>query len=306
MVTVDTQGAAVDRDVALDTYRYLRGGMPVMLVMLASALIIERATATCWQTSISAYYFTGVHAVFIGTICAIGTLLVVYRGSNDTEDVLLNLAGILAFVVALVPTTRPVLLCGASALPVDAVSERAVIGNVWALVVALAVSRAASWWMYRRTGTSRDRSPLGTVAIWVQRGVLAVGLVTLILAPRWFVANAHGIAASAMFGVFIVTVLINAFLAGRQDQLKSPHSELYHHVYQVISIAMVVTLSAAVLVHFLLDAFNHTVLIVEVLLIGEFGAYWVIQTVELWNTSTRDELAAEQCKPRDERLMRAL
>ena len=187
----------MDRDTALDTYRYLRGGMPVMLVMLGAALVIERAGASCWQTSISAYYFTAVHAVFIGAICAIGTLLVVYKGSNDTEDVLLNLAGILAFVVAFVPTTRPVLLCGASALPVDAVSEHAVVANVWALVVALVVSRAASWWMYRRTGTGRGRSPLGTVAVWVQRAVLAVGLATLVLAPRWFVANAHGIAASA-------------------------------------------------------------------------------------------------------------
>ena len=56
----------MDRDTALDTYRYLRGGIPVMLVMLGAALIIERARATCWQTSISAYYFTSAHAVFIG------------------------------------------------------------------------------------------------------------------------------------------------------------------------------------------------------------------------------------------------
>ena len=128
---------AMDRDTALDTYRYLRGGIPVMLVMLGAALIIERARATCWQTSISAYYFTAAHAVFIGAICAIGTLLIVYKGSTDTEDVLLNLAGILAFVVAFVPTSRPVLLCGASSLPVDAVTNAAVVANVWALVVAL-------------------------------------------------------------------------------------------------------------------------------------------------------------------------
>jgi len=87
----------MDRDTALDTYRYLRGGIPVMLVLLAAALIIERAGATCWQTSISAYYFTSAHAVFIGAICAIGTLLIVYKGSRDTEDILLNLAGAAIF-----------------------------------------------------------------------------------------------------------------------------------------------------------------------------------------------------------------
>lgn len=296
----------MDRDTALDTYRYLRGGIPIMLVMLGSAMIIERARATCWQTSISAYYFTAVHAVFIGTICAIGTLLIVYKGSKDTEDVLLNLAGILAFVVAFVPTSRPVLLCGASALPVDAVTNAAVLANVWALVLTLLAARAASWWMYRRTGTGHSRSTLGTVAVWIQRAVLAVGLVGLIAAPDWFVTNAHGIAAVAMFAAFICTVIITAFLAGRQDEQLTSHTGLYHRVYQIISVAMVLTLTAAVAVHFALDDFNHVVLIVEILLIVEFGAYWVVQTIELWSTPTRDELVAAHCTPREQRLLQAL
>jgi len=296
----------MDRDTALDTYRYLRGGIPVMLVMLGAALIIERAGATCWQTSISAYYFTSAHGVFIGAVCAIGTLLIVYKGSNDTEDILLNLAGILAFVVAFVPTSRPVLLCGESALPVGAVTDDAVIGNVWALVVALVVARVASWWMYRRTKTGRTRSPLGEVTVWVQRAVLTVGLLVLILAPEWFVANGHGVAAVTMFVSFIVTVLINAFLAGRQDEDKRPNAQTYHRVYQVISLAMALTLVAAVTAHLVLDGFNHAVLVVEVALIAEFGAYWLVQTVELWNTSTRDELVDVDCRPAEKRLLRAL
>jgi hypothetical protein len=296
----------MERDTALETYRYLRGGIPVMLVMLGAALIIERLRATCWQTSISAYYFTSAHGVFIGAVCAVGTLLIVYKGSKDTEDILLNLAGILAFVVAFVPTSRPVLLCGESALPFGAVTADAVIGNVWALVVALVVARVASWWMYRRTRTGRSRSSLGEVAVWVQRAVLAIGLITLILVPHWFVANAHGIAAVAMFVSFIGTVLINAFLAGRQDENKCPHNQMYHHAYQVISVAMALTLVAAVTAHQVLDGFNHVVLVVEVALIAEFGAYWLVQTVELWNTSTRDELVAVDCRPAEQRLMRAL
>jgi cytochrome b561 len=296
----------MDRDNALDTYRYLRGGIPVMLVILGAALIIERAGATCWQTSISAYYFTSAHGVFIGAVCAIGTLLIVYKGSNDTEDILLNLAGILAFVAAFVPTSRPVLLCGESAVPVGAVTDDAAIGNVWALVVALVVARVASWWMYRRTRTGRSRSPLGEIAVWVQRAVLAVGLLVLMVAPEWFVANAHGIAAVTMFASFIVTVLINAFLAGRQDEDKCPHTQVYHRVYQVISLAMALTLVAAVTAHLVLDGFNHTVLVVEVALIVEFGAYWLVQTVELWNTSTRDELVDVGCRPVEKRLLHAL
>jgi hypothetical protein len=294
----------MERDTALDTYRYLRGGMPVMLVMLATALIIERFGATCWQTSISAYYFTAVHAVFIGTICAIGTLLVVYKGSNDTEDVLLNLAGILAFVVAFVPTTRPVLLCGASALPVDAVSGHAVVANVWALVVALVVSRAGSWWMYRRTGTARGRSPLGTVAVWVQRAILAVGLATLLLVPKWFVANAHGISAAAMFAAIIATVFITAFLADKV--VASANPALYHRIYQGIAVAMAVTLIGAVVVHFVLDNFNHVVLWVEVALIAEFGVYWSVQTVQKWAPPAAETPVAPACTPRQAKVLDAL
>jgi hypothetical protein len=296
----------MDRDTALDTYRYLRGGIPVMLVLLAAALIIERAAATCWQTSISAYYFTSAHGVFIGAICGIGTLLIVYKGSRDTEDILLNLAGILAFVVAFAPTSRPVLLCGESTLPVGALTDDAVIDDVWALVIALVLARIASWWMYRRTRTGRTRSQLGEVATWIQRAVLAVGLLTLVLAPQWFVANAHGVAAVTMFVSFIVTVLINAFLAGRQDEDKCPHTQTYHRVYQVISLAMALTLVAAVTAHVVLDGFNHAVLVVEVALIAEFGAYWLVQTVELWNTSIRDDVVDVDCQPAEKRLLRAL
>lgn len=296
----------MDRDTVLDTYRYLRGGIPVMLVMLGAALLIERSHATCWQTSISAYYFTSAHGVFVAALCGVGTLLIVYKGSKDTEDVFLNLAGILAFVVAFVPTSRPVLFCGDASLPDGAVTGQAIVRNAWALAVALVVARVVSWWMYRRTGTGRSRSFLGNVAVWVQRAILAVGVVTLTAFPDWFVTNAHGIAAIAMFLAFIVTVLINAFLAGRQDEDKCPHRRTYHIAYQVISAAMVVTLVAAVAVHLILSDFNHVVLVVEVALILEFGAYWVVQTIELWKVSTRDELVDGECRPDGARLLRAL
>ena len=58
----------------------------------------------CFQTSISAYYYTPVHGVFIGALVAVGTCLICLRGNTDAEDILLNLAGMFAPVVALVPT----------------------------------------------------------------------------------------------------------------------------------------------------------------------------------------------------------
>lgn len=272
---------------ALDTYRYLRGGMAVMIVLLGAAVVAERVGADCWQTTISDYYYTSAHAVFIASLCAVGAMLIVYKGSNATEDVLLNFAGTLAFVVAMVPTTRPDLLCGPT--PLVAVDEAAV-RNVWAVIVALVVSRVASWWMYRRTGTTRERPPLATAATWLQRVVLGVGVVTLVAAPEWFRANAHGVAAVAMFASIIATVLITAFVTGNQDQTKCPQRRRYQAAYRAIAAAMALALGAAVVLHLVLDGFNHAIIVIEAALILLFGAYWLVQTVELWGTTTRVQL----------------
>jgi hypothetical protein len=275
---------------ALETYRYLRGGMAVMIVLLGAAVLLERSRASCWQTSISAYYFTSAQAVFIAALCALGAMLIVYKGSSDTEDVLLNLAGVLAFVVAMVPTSRPLLLCG----PADvAAGGQSAIPNTWAVVIALVVSRAAAWWMHHRTATMPQRSALGTAATWGQRLLLLVGLVALTLAPDWFRANAHGVAAVAMFAAIIATVAITALVVD---------SGRYRWVYRAILVAMVATLVAAVSLHLALDGFNHAVIVVEAALIAEFAVYWVVQTVELWGTTTRVSLVARQ----DTRLLRAL
>lgn len=286
------------RNVALETYRYLRGGMPVMIVMLGAAVVLERVRADCWQTSISAYYFTSAHAVFIGAICATGAMFIVYRGSTDTEDVLLNLAGTLMFVIAMVPTTRPVLQCGTAFEPGELGLGQVVRANMWAVVIALAASRLATWWLHSRTDTSPQMSPLGRAATWVQRCVFAAGLAALIFAPDWFTANAHGLAAVVMFAAMITTVFITAFLAGRQDVDRCPDRQVYHRLYQVIAVAMVLTLTVTVTLHFTLDGFNHAVLVAEVALILEFGAYWLIQTIELWRAGSRVDLLPDSPCPK--------
>ena len=77
--------------------------MVVVIVMLFAAIFIDSVPTDCWQGSISAYYYTAARNVFVATLCCLGIMLIVYKGSNDTEDVLLNLAGTLAFFVAFVP-----------------------------------------------------------------------------------------------------------------------------------------------------------------------------------------------------------
>ncbi len=91
------------------TYRYLRIGIIAAVFLLAASVVLERTKVApaCWQTSISAYYYTPARAVFVGALMAIGMSLVVIKGSTPWEDVFLNVAGMLAPVVALVPIGNP-------------------------------------------------------------------------------------------------------------------------------------------------------------------------------------------------------
>ena len=59
-----------------------------------------------YQPSLSDYYYTRLGDVFVGMLIAIGASLTVYAGYSRQEDWLLNLAGVLAVVVALVPPLR--------------------------------------------------------------------------------------------------------------------------------------------------------------------------------------------------------
>src|SRR5918996_3258587 len=89
----------------IKTYRYLRIGMIGAVVLLAVSIAIERSKVDCWQTSISAYYYTPVRAIFVGCLIAVSLSLIVYKGRSTWEDASLNFAGMLAPVVAVAPTT---------------------------------------------------------------------------------------------------------------------------------------------------------------------------------------------------------
>jgi len=55
------------------------------------------------QDSISAYYYTAMRDVFVGSLCAIAVFLISYR-YDHTDDIAGNLAGAFAIGVALFPT----------------------------------------------------------------------------------------------------------------------------------------------------------------------------------------------------------
>src|SRR5215212_5148728 len=119
-------------DDARSTYRSLRVALVTLVVFLGASVIDTRLSADCWQRTISEYFYTTSHAVFVASLCAAGVCLIVYKGSTRTEDVLLNFAGVLAFAVALVPTDSPI-PCRPG-LPIPADLTAGVDNNVRALL----------------------------------------------------------------------------------------------------------------------------------------------------------------------------
>jgi hypothetical protein len=58
-----------------------------------------------FEASISAYYWTNMHDVFVGSLCAIAVFLASYHGPEKADDIAGDLACVSALGVALVPTT---------------------------------------------------------------------------------------------------------------------------------------------------------------------------------------------------------
>lgn len=277
------------RDDVLNTYRYLRIAMPLLLLMLMTSVVIQiyASNPDCWQLSVSAYYYTSARAVFVGSLVAVGVCLIVYRGNTDVEDVALNISGFLAIVVALVPTVVDS-TCTASNVPSADELTRAVNNNLTALLVTGGVVMALLWWFRSRVEAA---SRVGTLALWPLL-VSTVGLVIFagVFAawPSWVQAHGHSIAAIALFVGIVVVVLINAVGLARTAQ-DNPPTKSYANRYLVIAVAMLASFVGIVGLHLVWSGFTLWFFWLEAVLLVEFAVFWVVQTIELWDRVQRTE-----------------
>jgi hypothetical protein len=284
------------------TYRYVRIGMVGAVVLLGTSVLLEhqKVTPSCWQTSISAYYYTPARAVFVGALMAIGLSLIVIKGSTLLEDAALNVAGMLAPVVALVPTSDHGKCWSIAPSPLPTVVDPSgddqlagwvvanIDNNIRALLFAGFVGLAAAVVIAgiavavgKKRGERQDLTDdwrgenRGTVL-----GLLAALvflIVSTLLFHHWdaFDTRSHGFAAMAMFAALAFAAAVNArecLRCGRR---------WYFRLYLAIAVLMV----AAAGVMF--ADWTHKVFAVEVIEIGLFAAFWVVQTRELWHETLR-------------------
>jgi hypothetical protein len=104
--------ATAQRDQDARTVMRLRLGVGIIGVLLPlalplgnwiAALLDGRTGDDVWPGSMSGAYHTSIRDVFVGSLCALGTFLIIYR-FNRMNDVMGTVAGCCALGVALFPT----------------------------------------------------------------------------------------------------------------------------------------------------------------------------------------------------------
>lgn len=274
---------------AVTTYRYLRLAMVAMVLGLAVAVLHEvgRVEDNCWQTSLSGYYYTPVQNLFVGALVAIGVCLVVLKGNTDSEDVLLNFAGICAPFVALVPISEP----SACGVVTDGINrDLNIANNVVALlaVIGVGLGALAARWAWNRRADTGERPPTRIELLGYAESVLLFGaaVAVFVLQPEWFDRYGHPVAAIAMFVFIFANVVVNAVnIYYERRGTAAPVRPMNRYTW--IAIAMVACAGGSAVLG--RRGVDHWLLLIEASLIGCFAVFWGFQTWELWDQGLRTE-----------------
>jgi len=269
-------------DHEIKTYRYLRVAMLVIVFGLFASLFVEllKVDFECVQTSISAYYWTPVHSYFVGALVSLGVCLFCLKGNTEREDVLLNLAGMLAPVVAFVPIPNAT-RCNSAAERMVQDSAAGIANNVWTLIVVGAAGLAFLGVLALAQLPERPKkSELWGAAI--AAGVLAIWGGAFVIDRGFFVDHAHLWSAGLMFFFIFLAVVNNAISFKKETRAATVRNR-----YGLIALLMLV--SSAIIGAAAWDGWDHWIIAIELDLIVLFVAFWAIQTQELWRRGLRGQ-----------------
>jgi len=282
------------------TYRYLRLSLVGLVLLLLFCVWLERLGGEDINRrlgSISAYYYTPARSVFVGALVAIGISLVAIVGRRGFEDTALNIAGMLAPVVAMVPTPR-----GAGGAPCDPEGRcsvppefvPSVVNNVWGLVALGLLGLAVGGWIVIVGGHS---SPATRRGFFLAVGVWVAFLLWFRLGRDPFLDLAHYASAVPLFGLITCVAFVNARKAsGRRDGVPSKEAKSYTAIYGVVAGLMALTFVVAAVLA-VVDQWGgggtptEWVLWAEVVLLVAFAVFWVTQTLDYWNDGLPEEAA---------------
>lgn len=282
------------------SYRFLRCGIIAVGALLIGSLIYEIVSNEgCVRDSISAYFYSPVRTTFTGGLIAIGVCFIVLQGDDGLEEFSLNIAGMLAPVVAFVPTNVNT-ACQDSdssvsatkageARAVERLAMEVAEGMRNNMAVYLGVVLVALLLLVFWPGnfvTNRQRLKMLRIAI----GGYAVVLIgfTLWLRSGWDGkdSGAHNVAAYTMFGFFGIVVFLNGFC-------RRETTGLYKSAY----IAILASMAGAAVAILCLVSDRYRVFVLEAVEIGLFLTFWIIQTVQFRNDDPKAGVVAGIAAP---------
>lgn len=282
----DATAVAPMPDPARLTYRYLRVSVVVMGLLLFVGIGLDVAAGGERFGSISGYFYSPVRSLFVGSLVAIGPALIAIKGRPGWEDMLLDLAGMVIPVVALVPVPRELgeAVCGAGAnrcVPPELVP--AVVNNVTALAVLGVPVLVFAWWTGR---AAPERSALAGL-------LTATGAYLVLVVWFWawrdsFLLVAHYASAAGFFLLTAVVAWINSRRAQARTHARVLTPARYAQAYRVIAGVMVGTVVVAVAAWILESSGVLTlpfgsVFVIETILLAAFITFWLLQTAENWD-----------------------
>ncbi|WP_153502576.1 hypothetical protein [Cumulibacter manganitolerans] len=290
-MTTSSLAAPPDGDgAAVITYRYVRLMLAAAVFAIGVAVTLSAVSESRIRGSISAYYYSPAQTVFVGALCAIGLALVALQGGTGTEDNLLNLAGLFAMVVAIVPTPvcpigppYGVVNCETTAVPRSFVPEvsnasRTLAGVVLAALVYITIA------LWRRVRAGERAIIAGLAAVWI---LFIVGVGAALLRPQWYLVTAHYVAASGLFACITCVAVINADRAGRRDPttLRMLTPGVYRRSYVVLAAVMTLAVLTAIAL-FVVVGGGGWLIWIEIVLMVAFVVFWLLQTAENWRTES--------------------
>jgi hypothetical protein len=288
-------------NIEVKSYRYLRTAMVALLLGLGAAVVYHSLQAGAVLASVSAYYYTPAQAIFVGALIGLGACMIALKGTNEVEDAFLNLGGMFAAVVAVVPTSRgadyrtAVRACEQADSPalqdLDCPTVRtlaeATRANVENSTVALLFMGALALLAMVLFFALKDRRTPGAKFPWwaFVASLVVYGFVAgaFALSRAWFIDNAHYIAAVGLLVCIVVVAVANALRRDpeRQETLNAVPGALVRSRDRYAWFARIMLGAAAVgIVLWLLDWIS--VFLLEIVVAAFFVVFWMMQTIERW------------------------
>jgi len=295
-------------ELTIRTYRYVRVLIVLLTAGLISAVLVEQHTANCLLGSISAYYYTPARGLFTGALIGIGVCLIAVRGENELQDGLLNVAGLFAPMVALVPMhfgagtpDRPSreAMCIASAHRAPDLRPGNVKEGVFSLVTAGRIDSIRNNTFALLVMVGLGLLVLGVMIVWGRRHprpgagqprvwpwavtalIGALVWVLYVFAHGFYIENVHFTTAVLMFAAVSLFAVFDGIRTIRLQRA------VKRGIAYVVLGAILLTGCGVIMLAGNSAGWDYTTFTAEIWGIGIFLAFWIIQTIDLWNHTSR-------------------